>query len=84
MLIDSVREWYKFNHQDMPTQIKNMKYDLIEHHWHVSVLFSLFNAKTFCKLLTAILLEKSIIFVDGNPNVVSSVIFALKTLIRPF
>ena len=61
-----------------------MQRDLIEHHWHVPVLFSLFGPRTFCKLLTAVLLEKSIVFVHGNPSVNSSVILALKTLIRPF
>ena len=61
-----------------------MQYDLIEHHWHIPVLFSLFGAKTFCKLLTAVLLEKSIVFVGGNPSITSSVILALKALIRPF
>ena len=61
-----------------------MQRDLIEHHWHVPVLFSLFGPRTFCKLLTAVLLEKSIVFVHGNPSVISSVILALKTLIRPF
>ena len=67
-----------------PIQIEDMQYDLIEHHWHTPILFSLFGPKTFCKLLTAVLLEKSIVFVHGNPSVVSSVILALKTLIRPF
>ena len=67
-----------------PIQIDDMQYDLIEHHWHMPVLFSLFGPTTFCKLLTAVLLERSIVFVHGNPSVVSSVILALKTLIRPF
>ena len=67
-----------------PVTLEDMQYDLIEHHWHIPVLFSLFGPKTFCKLLTAVLLERSIVFVHGNPSVVSSVILALKTLIRPF
>lgn len=48
------------------------------------VLFSLFGANTFCKLLTAVLLEKSIVFVGKNPSVISSIVLALKVLIRPF
>ena len=67
-----------------PVQLEDMQYDLIEHHWHIPVLFSLFGPKSFCKLLTAVLLERSIVFVHRNPAVVSSVILALKTLIRPF
>ena len=72
------------NQNLLPIQIQDMQYDLIEHHWHIPVLFSLFGPKTFCKILTAVLLEKSIVFVHGNPSVISSVILALKTLIRPF
>ena len=82
---------------EFPKSIKNLKteqpadlglddiqYELIEHHWHMPVLFSLFGANTFCKLLTAVLLEKSIVFVGKNPSVISSIVLALKVLIRPF
>jgi len=61
-----------------------MQYELSEHHWHCPILFSFFGPKLFCKILTAVLLEKSLIFVHDNLTVVSSVICALKTLIRPF
>ena len=70
---------------EFPKSIKNLKteqaagislddiqYELIEHHWHMPVLFSLFGANTFCKLLTAVLLEKSIVFVGKNPSVISN------------
>ena len=50
----------------------------------MSIFFSLFGPDTFYKVLTAVMLERSIIFVHENAMVVSNVIFALKTLLRPF
>ena len=55
-----------------------------EYHWHCSLLFSLFPQYTLLKLLTALLLERSLIFVHDNLSVVSSVVLALKLLLRPF
>ena len=64
--------------------LKDVQYDLLEYHWHMPILMSLFSAETFCKLLTAVLLERSIVFVHDKFQYVSSVVLALKTLIRPF
>ena len=70
--------------QHKKVSFDDIQFELIEHHWHMPVLFSLFGATTFCKLLTAVLLEKSIVFVGKNPSVISSIVLALKVLIRPF
>mmetsp|Transcript_32166 Transcript_32166/g.42625 ORF Transcript_32166/g.42625 Transcript_32166/m.42625 type:complete len:81 (+) Transcript_32166:189-431(+) len=61
-----------------------MQLDLIGHHWHMPIFFSLFGPDTFYKLLTAVLLERSIVFVHREAMVVSNIIFALKALLRPF
>ena len=47
-------------------------------------LLSFFGPSTFFKLITAVLLERSIVFVHPNHSVLSSVILALKALLRPF
>lgn len=57
---------------------------MTEHHMHLPTFFSLFGPNTFYKLLTAVLLERSIVFVHSNLSVISSVIMSLKTLLRPF
>ena len=67
-----------------PITMSDLQYDLIEHHWHLPTFFSLFSPSTFYKLLTAVLLERSIVFVHNNLSVISSVILSLKTLLRPF
>ena len=64
--------------------MEDLQFDLIEHHWHLPTLFSLFGPKTFYKLLTAVLLERSIVFVHEQHNVVSSILMSLKTILRPF
>lgn len=64
--------------------MEDLQFDLIEHHWHLPTLFSLFGPQTFYKLLTAVLLERSIVFVHEQHNVVSSILMALKTILRPF
>ena len=64
--------------------MEDLQFDLIEHHWHLPTFFSLFGPTTFYKLLTAVLLERSIVFVHPNLTVISSVILSLKTLLRPF
>ena len=64
--------------------MKDMQLDLIEHHWHLPTFFSLFGPQTFAKLLTAVLLERSIVFVHQNYTVLSSVILSFKALLRPF
>ena len=47
-------------------------------------LFMIFGPSTFYKLITAVLLERSIVFVHYKHSVLSSVILALKALLRPF
>ena len=47
-------------------------------------LLSTFSHRTFCKLLTAVLLERSIVFVDDNLPLLTSIVLSLKNLIRPF
>ena len=48
------------------------------------IFFSLFSPDTFYKILTAVLLERSIVFVHREAMVVSNVIFSLRALLRPF
>lgn len=53
--------------------------------WHCSVLFSLFyDFRIIMKLVTAVFLERSIIFISKNPAKLSAVILGLKSMIRPF
>ena len=64
--------------------LNDLQLELTEHHWHLPTFFSLFGPDTFFKVLTAVLLERSIVFVHQNYSVISSVILSLKTLLRPF
>lgn len=64
--------------------MNDMQLDLTEQHWHLPTFFSLFGPKTFYKLITAVLLERSIVFVHEERFVLSSVILGLKALLRPF
>lgn len=43
--------------------MKDIQMDLTEQHWHLPTFFSLFGPDTFYKLITAVLLERSIVFV---------------------
>ena len=43
--------------------MRDLQFDLTEHHWHLPTFFSLFGPDTFYKVLTAVLLERSIVFV---------------------
>ena len=65
-------------------RLADLQFALFEYHWYMPILLSLFNQKTICKLLTAVLLERNIVFVDDNITFVSTIILGLKTLIRPF
>lgn len=64
--------------------IEDLKFDLMEYHWHLPTLMSLISPEMLCKLLTAVLLERSLVFVHDHLAILSSVVLALKTLIRPF
>ena len=57
---------------------------MTEYYWHCPILLSLFSAETLFKLLTAVLLETSLVFVHDNLNMTTSVIMSLKLLLRPF
>lgn len=57
---------------------------MMEFYWHCPTLFSLFSPKMLFKILTCVLLERSIIFVHDNLAVLTSVVLAIKSLIRPF
>jgi hypothetical protein len=48
------------------------------------MLFSILDQHTIMKLLTALLLEKSVVFVHDNLSIISSVILGLRLLLRPF
>ena len=64
--------------------LADLQFDLQEHHWHCPTLFSLLSPRLLCKILTAVLLERSLVFVHDNLSILTSVVLALKTLIRPF
>jgi hypothetical protein len=55
-----------------------------EYQFHCSILFSLFDQSTLMKILTALLLERSLVFVHDNLSIISSVILGFKLLMRPF
>jgi hypothetical protein len=55
----------------------------MDNKWFCPQLFSLFPPKTFLKLLSAVLLEKSIIFV-GKQSMLSSAILGFNSLLYPF
>ena len=53
--------------------------------WHVPVLLSLFSDfRIIMKLITAVMLERSVIFISANPAKLSSAILGIKSLIKPF
>ena len=57
---------------------------MMEAYWYCPTLFSIFSIDDFFKLLTAVLLERSLIFVSDNLTILSNIILGLKTLIKPF
>jgi len=62
----------------------DIQFSLFEYHWYLPILLSMFSQRTFCKLLTAVLLERNIVVVDDNLAHLTSTVMALKTIIRPF
>jgi hypothetical protein len=52
--------------------------------WFCPALYSLFNVYDFYKILTAVLLERSLVFVSDNITILSSTILGLKGLLKPF
>jgi len=58
--------------------------DLMEHYWHYPTLMSLFTPTLLFKIITCVMLEQSIVLVHDNLAVLTSVVLALKTLLRPF
>ena len=82
---DFPRSIQQANAENQPIiTMRDLQFDLTEHHWHLPTFFSLFGPDTFYKVLTAVLLERSIVFVHQNFSVISSVIMSLKALLRPF
>jgi len=57
---------------------------MIDHMWFCPTIFSLFHIEDFYKILTAVLLERSLVFVSDNLTILSSAVLGLKTLIKPF
>jgi len=55
-----------------------------DHLWFCPTLFSLFKIEDFFKLFTAVLLERSLVFVSDNITLLSSAILGLKTIMKPF
>ncbi|CDW72193.1 UNKNOWN [Stylonychia lemnae] len=52
--------------------------------WFCPTIFSLFFIEDFYRILTAVLLERSLIFVSDNLTILSSVVLGFKSLIKPF
>ena len=70
-------------HYQFPLSFKEC-YSL-DYKWHVPVLLSVFkDLRIVLKLLTYMLLEKSLIFVSKDPATLSSVILGLIALMKPF
>jgi hypothetical protein len=60
------------------------EYKMIEYLWYCPTLFFLFDFEDFFSILTAVLLERSIIFVSDNLGILSATILGFKTMIKPF
>jgi hypothetical protein len=65
-----------------PTTIEDCLYS--DHMWYCPALFSLFHIEDFYKILTAVMLERSLIFVSDSVTILSSAILGFKTLMKPF
>lgn len=65
-----------------PSTIEDTLYS--DHMWYCPALFSLFHIEDFFKIFTAVMLERSLIFVSDNVTILSSAILGLKTLMKPF
>jgi DENN (AEX-3) domain len=59
-------------------------FQLIEHFWYCPTIFSLFHIEDFFNILTAVLLERSLIFVSDSLTILSAAILGFRTLIKPF
>ncbi len=56
----------------------------LEAMWYCPTIFSMFYIEDFYRILTAVLLERSLVFVTNNLAILSSVILGFKTLLKPF
>jgi hypothetical protein len=65
-----------------PSTIEDTIYS--DHMWYCPALFSLFHIEDFYKILTAVMLERSLIFVSDNVTILSSAILGFRTLMKPF
>lgn len=52
--------------------------------WYCPTIFSLFYIEDFYRILTAVFLERSLIFVSDNLAILTSVVLGFKSLIKPF
>ena len=53
--------------------------------WNIAILLSMFrNLRMLLKLLTAILLERSVIFISNSETKLSAAVLGFKALIKPF
>lgn len=64
-----------------PTEEEFVNLDYI---WFCPTIFSIFYQEDFYRILTAVLLERSLVFVSDNLAILSSVVLGFKTLIKPF
>jgi hypothetical protein len=64
--------------------MKDLEFHLLEYQEHCPTLFSMFSPKMIFKLLTCLLLERSVVFVHENLSLLTSIVLALKLMIRPF
>jgi len=57
---------------------------MMEYLWYCPVIFSVIkNSALFFKILTAVLLGRSLVFVHRNLAIVSSFVLGFKTLLKP-
>lgn len=61
---------------------KDMTY--IDAEWHCPVLFSLLRFADFFRVLCAAMHEKSVVFMSGNLDFLTSAVLAIQCLMRPF
>ena len=69
---------------EIPRTLGDLEFDLQEYYWHCPTLFSVLAPRTLFKILTHALLEQSLVFVHDNLAVLTSVVQAIKLLMRPF
>lgn len=83
----------KFNQGNDPAEFGEISYQFPERYedfevndylWFCPTIFSLFHFEDFFKILTAVFLERSLVFVSDNYNILSSCVLGFRTLLKPF